>query len=317
MKEKGIDVSEHQGQINWEVVKNNIKFAILRIGWIGNKNNHTMDKEFERNYNECKRLGIPVGGYIYNYCNAENTVENGTNWILEKINGKSFDLPIFLDMEDNSLQDLGIEKLTNICMTFANIMEDTNYNFGIYANLNWFNNYLNLNKLKNCKKWLAQWTESENHSAKFNVDLWQYSSEGEIEGINGNVDMNYCLCNCLNNDNSNTNEEVEITGAYTVQPGDNLTTIAKKYGISWKTLYENNKNVIGNDPNLIKPGQILQINPSTDKNTAISYTVQSGDNLSSIGKKYGLSWRTIYENNKDTIGNDPNLIKPGQVLKIR
>ena len=54
----GIDVSEHQGEINWEVVKPKIDFAILRLGWIGNKDNHTLDKQFERNYSECKRLCI-------------------------------------------------------------------------------------------------------------------------------------------------------------------------------------------------------------------------------------------------------------------
>lgn len=60
MSKYGIDVSEHQGEINWKKVKNQVEFAILRVGWIGNKNNHTKDKQFERNYSECKRLGIPV-----------------------------------------------------------------------------------------------------------------------------------------------------------------------------------------------------------------------------------------------------------------
>lgn len=57
---RGVDVSQHNGVINWEVAKSQIDFAILRLGWIGNKNNHTIDTQFERNYNECKRLGIPV-----------------------------------------------------------------------------------------------------------------------------------------------------------------------------------------------------------------------------------------------------------------
>ena len=77
----GIDVSEHNGTINWDKVK--VDFAILRLGWIGNTNNHTLDKQFEKNYKECKRLKIPVGVYVYNYCNSEKTVKSGANWTLE------------------------------------------------------------------------------------------------------------------------------------------------------------------------------------------------------------------------------------------
>ena len=96
-----------------------------------------------------------------------------------------------------------------------------------------------------------------------------------------------------------------------------LISIGKKYGISWQTLYANNKNVIGSNPNLIIPGQVLNINAGSNPETATSYTVKRGDNLTKIGKKFGLSWKVIYENNKDIIGSNPNLIKVGTVLKIR
>ena len=323
MKEFGVDVSEHQGEINWEVAKNEIKYAILRIGWIGNKENHTIDEKFERNYNECKRLGIPIGIYVYNYCRSEEAVKSGTEWLLRILNERDIELPIFIDMEDSSLTDLSNEQLTNICITFGNVLDGTKYKQGIYANLWWFKNLLNISKLKQFKKWLAEWNNNENHSADFVVHFWQFTNKSKVDGI-GNVDGNYCLCECFENINKteenhevNNETSVNMTGSYIVQPGDNLTTIAQKYGISWQTLYENNRNIIGNNPNLIKPGQVLQINASTNRETAESYIVKPGDNLTLIGKKYGISWRTIYENNKDIIGNNPNLIKPGQVLKIR
>lgn len=79
MSKFGIDVSEHQGEINWNDLKSKIDFAILRLGWIGNKDNHTLDKQFERNYNECKRLAIPVGAYIYCYANNEESAKSGAN----------------------------------------------------------------------------------------------------------------------------------------------------------------------------------------------------------------------------------------------
>ena len=84
----GIDVSQHQGEINWDKVKSQIDFAILRLGWIGNKENHTLDTQFERNYSECKRLGIPVGVYVYCYSNCEETAKSGANWVIEKLKGK-------------------------------------------------------------------------------------------------------------------------------------------------------------------------------------------------------------------------------------
>lgn len=73
MSKYGIDVSQHQGVINWDAVKGKIDFAILHLGWIGNHNNHTLDTQFERNYSECTRLGIPVGVYVYCYSSSESS----------------------------------------------------------------------------------------------------------------------------------------------------------------------------------------------------------------------------------------------------
>ena len=121
---KGIDVSEHNGIIDWNKVKSDgIEFAILRIGWIGNKNNHTLDTKFERNYNECKRLDIPVGVYVYNYCISERAAESGANWTVNKLQGKKLDLPIYIDMEDSSGIGLGQVTNTNICIAFNSIIE--------------------------------------------------------------------------------------------------------------------------------------------------------------------------------------------------
>ena len=77
MSRYGIDVSEHQAVINFNTAKQQTDFAILRLGWIGNRNNHTIDKYFERNYAECKRLGIPVGVYVYVYSSSVEAVKSG------------------------------------------------------------------------------------------------------------------------------------------------------------------------------------------------------------------------------------------------
>jgi GH25 family lysozyme M1 (1,4-beta-N-acetylmuramidase) len=189
MELKGIDVSQHNGIIDWSKVKSQIGFTVLRLGWIGNKNNHTLDTQFENYYNECKRLAIPVGVYVYNYCNSEDTVKSGADWVIQKLQGKSLELPVYIDMEDSSLENLGKEKLTNICIAFGDKIENAGFWHGVYANKNWFTNYLNkdiLGTKYTC--WIAQYN-SECNLAIQNKDMWQYSESGKVDGISGNVDM--------------------------------------------------------------------------------------------------------------------------------
>ena len=106
----------------------------------------------------------------------------------------------------------------------------------------------------------------------------------------------------------------EPTGenVYVVQKGDTLSEIASKYGTTYQKLAEYNG--IAN-PDLIIVGQKIII-PSTSTSSSVTYTVQSGDNLTKIANKYNTTWQKIYEDNKDVIGKDPNLIKVGQVLTI-
>ena len=141
-----------------------------------------------------------------------------------------------------------------------------------------------------------------------------------MEIINSNNLEQYDHVETVENkvENSKTNEE----STYTVKPGDTLSGIAKKYGTTYQELAKING--IEN-PNLIYPGQVLKINCS-EVNTSVqletqtglfnTYTVKPGDTLSGIALKFNKNWKTIYLHNKQVIGNNPNLIKPGQVLKI-
>ena len=185
----GIDVSQHQGKIDWDQVKDEIDFAILRLGWIGNKENHTLDTQFERNYSECKRLGIPIGVYVYCYSNCVETTQSGANWAVKQLEGKTLDFPVFIDMEDSSIAGIGKDNLSNICIEFSNIIEKANFEPGIYANRNWFNNYLNSDLKTKYTCWIAHYTNNdENYEEQYSI--WQYSSKGLISGISTNVDLN-------------------------------------------------------------------------------------------------------------------------------
>lgn len=205
---KGIDVSEHNANIDFAKVKESgINFVIIRIGWIGNKNNHTVDKYFEQNYKNAKANGLQVGFYVYSYVNNKSAMLSAINWVKGKISGKTYEYPIFIDVEDAQISNLSKELQTNLCKYFC----DNFNNSGVYANLNWFKNKLNVNELTQYKIWLAQWGNS--YSKDFKVDLWQYADNGAVNGINGNVDMNYCL-NC-----KEVNQE-EITGQVSNNGGD-------------------------------------------------------------------------------------------------
>lgn len=199
---KGIDVSEHQGEINWEAVKaDGIDFAILRLGY-GDDYNFQDDKQWARNVAECERLGIPYGVYLYSYAVRPYGAESGESearHAIRLLQGHSPDLPVFLDMEDSSTlsyhsngginYDLTRSNLASIAEVFCETLKSHGYQVGVYANLNWFNNYLTDWRFNNYMRWVAQY----NYQCDWGGDkvLWQCTSSGSVAGIQGNVDINF------------------------------------------------------------------------------------------------------------------------------
>ena len=187
----GIDVSQHQEKIDWEKVKKaGVDFAILRLGWIGNKDNHKIDTYFERNYSECKRLNIPIGVYVYCYSSSVKTVKEGANWTVKKLKGKCLDLPVFIDMEDDSITKTGKKELSQMCVEYNTIIEKAGFKPGIYANKYWFDTYLEKELRTKYTCWIAHYTSSSGVNYEDTFTIWQYSSAGSINGIDGNADLN-------------------------------------------------------------------------------------------------------------------------------
>lgn len=191
-----IDISQHNGYVDFSKFSNHgIKGVILRLGWIGNKNNHTLDTYFETYYSNAKANGIPVGIYVYSYVKSYNNMVLACNWIKEKIKGKSFELPIFIDMEDSSTIGSGKTDLTNQAIYFNKFFTSQGYTTGTYANLNWFTNYLDISKLVDWKIWCAQYNSKL--TLKWKCDLWQYTSSGIFSGVTtSRVDCNKVMCDC-------------------------------------------------------------------------------------------------------------------------
>ena len=146
---KGIDVSKWNATIDWNKVKAaGIEFAILKLGNIGDGNKFWLDGNFERNYTECKRVGMPIGVYLYCYTNEIANIDDCANAVVNYLRTKKLELPVYIDMEDKEIAVEGKAKLTQLVIEFNTIIEKAGLWAGVYANLNWFNNYLNKDELR-------------------------------------------------------------------------------------------------------------------------------------------------------------------------
>mgnify|MGYP000509046674 FL=1 len=187
---RGIDVSNFQGTIDWNQVKAaGIEFAILKVGPVYGK----PDPTFERNATECERLGIPYGVYYYSYARSVADANKEADRTLAWLGGHFPSLPVYYDLEDSYiLQDSNFskDKLVQIAQTFCNRMEAVGFKAGIYANLNWFNNYLNSPSLSGYDHWVAQYNWRCDYAGSYS--FWQYC-RGNVPGVNGPCDMNYCF----------------------------------------------------------------------------------------------------------------------------
>ena len=190
---QGIDVSEHQGRIDWNAVKaSGIDFAILRVGFGAPSWGGRVDYQFNRNISECERLGIPYGVYIYSYAFDNQQAADEASMVINCLSGHNPRLPVYYDLEDNSIIANGRQTgIASRAQVFCNRISAAGYEPGIYANLNWFNNILTDSVFKSSSwdHWIAQYNSQCDYTG--NYSFWQYKSNGKIPGINGNVDMNY------------------------------------------------------------------------------------------------------------------------------
>lgn len=200
---KGIDVSSYNGNIDWGKVKSQIDFAIIRLGY-GDNIERQDDSYFIKNVNGCINNNIPFGVYIYSYAlnlggseSIQSEVDH-TKKMLSKISQKPF--CVYIDMEDDSTIKLGKTMLTNFALEFCKQIKNAGYKAGVYANENWFRNYLQVSTIASFgySIWCAKYS-SYKPNISSNYDIWQYSSTGHIDGINGNVDMNYMYNNIIGN----------------------------------------------------------------------------------------------------------------------
>ena len=187
--EYGIDVSTHNGDINWLAVKEyGVKFAILRLGY-GQDYKDQDDAKFKANADACQQLGIPFGVYLYSYATTVKQAQSEARHCLRLVSGYNLSLPIYYDLEDpKTTASCSNSQILKISKAFAEVITDAGYEVGFYSNTNWWTNRLTDSFYNGYSRWVAQYYTQCTY--KGTKDIWQYSSKGKVAGIKGNTDMN-------------------------------------------------------------------------------------------------------------------------------
>ena len=184
---KGVDISRYQGNPDFAKVKKEVDYVIIQAGY--GRYANQKDSSFERNYSECKKYGIPVGVYWFSYANSVADAKKEAEVCLEVIKGKQFEYPIYFDIEGSALSG----DVSGKCKAFCEAIEKAGYFAGIYMSRSPAQTYLSKEVASKYALWLAEYSSRCNYSGDYG--MWQYSSSGKVNGIGGNVDMDYCYVN--------------------------------------------------------------------------------------------------------------------------
>lgn len=324
LKYQGIDVSDWQGYINYNQVKNDgIDIVYIKAS----QGQKIKDPYFELNYENAKENNLKVGFYHFLTATNIEEAEKEAIFFSSVISGKQVDCKLALDYEQ--FNDINIEKINQIALAFMKKVEElTKKQVIIYSDLYNSKNTFNSEVANNSELWIAYYgdyrnLENENTSWQYFIGT-QYTDVGRVAGINGNVDRDIFSENIFlsdtteipNTENPNIENNTE-TIYYTVKRGDTLSKIATAYRTTVEEIAQINEiqNV-----NLIYPNQVLKILVNTNIHGSESnstgktyYTIKRGDTLWQIASKYGVSVQSIV--NWNNIQN-PNLIYSGQRIII-
>lgn len=193
--ELGLDISSHQGWIDWNAVaQTEVDYVILRAGYRGyGSGDIHQDEYLEYNLASASATDLGVGIYFFSQAITEAEAIEEANMILSLIEGYEIDYPIFFDWEpidDPAARTatISMTELTACAKAFCQTIEDAGYEAGVYFNLAMASGFYHLYELKDYEFWLAEYQETP--SFPFEIDMWQYSCEGTVNGIATTVDLN-------------------------------------------------------------------------------------------------------------------------------
>ena len=197
--ELGIDVSKWNKEIDWEAVKEaGIEFAIIRCGYRGASTGAlVIDPRYEENIRGAIEAGIPVGVYFFTQALDEVEAVEEASMVIRLIEQYDVDYPVFLDSESTGgsgrADDLDSDTRTRAHRAFLQTIEAAGYETGVYASRNWLNEKIDMTKLSDYRVWLAEYAAVPTYDGYYH--MWQYTSQGTVDGISTNVDLNLCYMN--------------------------------------------------------------------------------------------------------------------------
>lgn len=207
MEKTIMDVSRHQGVIDWDAVKANGKVDGVMLKTVSTngrlskrKDGLYIDPTFERNYAECKRVGLPVGVYYYTYATDKQMADAELDLLKTALTGKTFELPISVDVEDNKIKKLSTQELTDLAAYALGTVERWGFYALLYVGLYFAQTelYMGGAALKPYDVWLARYPKDQRQTkpedkpkTAFAFGMWQYTSTARVPGVSTNVDMSH------------------------------------------------------------------------------------------------------------------------------
>ena len=202
-----MDVSRYQGTIDWDKVKASgivsgvmLKTVSTNRKLSERKDGLYIDPTFERNYAECKRVGLPVGVYYYTYATDKEMADAELALLKTALTGKTFELPISVDVEDNKIKKLSTQALTDLAAYELAAVEQWGFYALLYVGLNFAQTELYMTGAALCKYdvWLARYPKDKSKTkpedkpkTDFAFGMWQYTSTASVPGITGNADLSH------------------------------------------------------------------------------------------------------------------------------
>ena len=217
----GIDVSEHQGTIDWKKVKAaGIDYAMIRAGFGWEEIDDQTDASLVQNVTGAKQAGLPFGLYHYSYADTVEEAKKEAEFLLDILEANNIapsDLsyPIAFDIEEPDRLNVSQRRVnTDMVNAFCEIIRDAGYLPMVYASKTVIQDYLYYDEISANNIWMAAWTSTPNDTEIFDncfpVDMWQYSESGTVDGINGRVDLNICYNTVFRDGSADTTQKGKV-----------------------------------------------------------------------------------------------------------
>lgn len=189
----GIDVSSHQGEIDWAMVaESGVEFAIVQVGYRGYSSGAlAADERFAENAQGAQENGIALGAYFFSQCLSVEEAREEALFVVDQLKGYDIRWPVIFDwepVENSRTSEMDTSILTDCARTFCQILEHAGYRAGVYFNQIYGYQHYDLSRLQNYVFWLAEYDPYPSFSYDF--DIWQYSCTGTLPGIETTVDLN-------------------------------------------------------------------------------------------------------------------------------